>query len=689
MSCVATLAGVPITGAAAWAHIVGPRPLMRAFEIDNDGARELLQKLGQEVTLRMEVNGAVKEFRRLLIVGTQPGRDPHHVGILVADRRWLWTRHLIVRDFNARRRTGETRMVGEGQRDEGFRPAPDIAYAPWTLDAGTPFSPRRAIESVLAELEPGNYTIASVTRQVLVEDGFISHPGDMAMDMVLGYAPGYTVRPDDSGRFHVIDSRDGGEAQVIARAGPPKVGQGYPAKVDRSFVRPSEMHIHFERACDLRFDHLEGENPWTAERGDAGRGERKLENVMQQPNPRLTLANGTVAAQGTWLTVDDVLAAYSGREGETGGGYKGPLSHATIRYYYLSQWSLLQRTYGVTPQGQFNKEWSKLLDGLIKSWRLTFRIGRPWRDKLRRIEARRADLYDVENGLPSKSVAYMDYLARPSKAGLAKTSSQNPTLGRQVAGWATLLKDAEAAPAFVDVVDDQAGIIHVTFRRDPWGDTEEMAPGNVANLPTQAVNGDLKDASGAVFATWGYAQLLPTFRCAIVLSAIQAAPNGIGRLHRETVTPSQAAAALGENVGACNGPVWNIMVGAGVETARFGWDDAYATQIEEAFFSGKPEAQMPASLLVNKATVRARAVAEAARLYQTTLDRTQGTYSVEFNPDLEIAGAVQSIEWYIRPTGQGAVAGTTLVLPPEFDPIDPMAFVPASIQRIARRMVNP
>lgn len=674
---IATLAGVPLTAMSevSWPLSEGVRPQQRIYETDTPGAMRIMQAAGRPAELVLSTGGyeAVR-VQQVHILSTRPGSRPDTTGILVADRRWLWPHKTITRDLNERRRTGETRLVGEGNvRVENQSVVADAAYAPATLNNGVPWTAEAALRSVLTELVGSEFAIEPVRRQIAIENLVLAHPADMALEILLHYCGGLGITVDPSGLVRVYDRRSGGEVPELIAAGPALQEAGYPGFVDRRYSRPRSIKAYFERECELRFDYLEDSPVTTTIRGEEP---RRLENVMPCPDSTLTM-NGKTVTQGTLRTVDDFLTAWVGSQRAFA---VSPLSQSLIREYYF-HWSNLVTKYLGDNEITYSAVWQRRLNAIRNHWRKTFRILPAWRDRIRSIKAIRAAIVDVENGTPAKAMAWLDYVAFPSYLSLENTyTPRTKHLGRNVSNYATTLQAAFASPASVTVTDDQAAVVRVVLQTDPFGESEEMLPGNADKLPlaTCVDTRQLGDRRALIQAC----KLVSGFKLAVILTAIQAGPNNLGRYHVETVTPSNAEGVLGAPIGPCDGPEWSVLISGNTATARFAWSDALSTQIDAAFYRGEP---YPRSLLVNGAQIRNVALAEAARQYATMLDRTEGSFVVALNAGLRVRGAISTIEHRISTDG---LASTLIAIDPEIEPLDMHAVLPQGDQRALRKMVG-
>ena len=689
---IVTLAGVPFAALepVGWTETVGTRPYMRAFEMPTALAEKAWRERGAPVRLEIAAAGSVDQWQELILVDLRAGSRPDTRAVLVADRRWRWGRKHIVRDFNMRRRSGDTRLVGES-RIETAPVTLDATYALYSLDNGAPHTLATALASVMDELDSGAWDTPALARPIPIESVQIDDRGDAALERLLGYGAGVApvVRP--SGRVAFVNLRDGSEADMIATLPPVVVGTGFYARADKSQSRPVAINVLFDRESEVRFDFIEATAaaPSTTVRGDV-RAPRRLENVLPLPDPELVVA-GKRCSRGTWVNIDAYLAAIAGLEATTMAAALGPLTQRIIRENWLAKWSYVVGKYTTGTNGQTDPTWQKRVDAIRKHYRQTFRLPPEWRAKVRGAKAVRAAIVDPETGTRAVTEPYMDYIARPSMISFSRPSvaTDRNTFGRQVEGYAESLKDATAAPAQVQFLDEEAGVLRCYLVADPFGDVDALAPGQMAEVPTWKHDGGLPTlaavAQGAqVFGMWAVAALEEGFRLAVVITLHQGAPNSRGRKHIERVTPDMAAQALGlPGLGECAGPEWDEAVGAGVLTARSAWLDTMSSPIEESFYEGTPP---PADLIVNREELRAVALDAAARIYATMLDRTEGAFTVPFTPKARCTGAVTSVEHVVDVKGR---AFSRVVIAPEIDPPSQFAFVPESVQRVVRRLATP
>jgi hypothetical protein len=262
-------------------------------------------------------------------------------------------------------------------------------------------------------------------------------------------------------------------------------------------------------------------------------------------------------------------------------------------------------------------------------------------------------------------------------------------LGINYFGYNTFLKDAHISPAYVRILDDQVGIIHLDYQRDFRGVADNIIPSAVKNMPTSDMGrSDLSQ-------TWGeYSQdgsklpaLYTVHGCSIVLTMVPGSPNGLGQMHKETITPSDVQNIVPNLTPAgASGPRWELFVGPEVLVARVGWDDDSVSLIEKAF-DGEADRNKPVDLsaiTLNGSDLKEVAKAVAAAVWKRFQTRVLGDKAVRLNPDLPITGAITDIEHGVDIKGR---AITKIRLAEELSAIDPLSLLPASVRAMIFREV--
>lgn len=681
----------------SWALTSGTQPHQAIFEVTAARARQILER-GQAQfqsagtgtrprnqpapvgPLTLEIRAPGRDpvvIQGLYVQASQPGGSINTAAVLVADRRWLFRRVLIRRDYNIRRRTGEFRVLeGEVRPLQVATRAADVAYRPATLKGDKPWKAREILEDVLTELcGQGGWVIdEDLPFADTVEGLVLKDPGDEALQRVLGFLPGAAVYAGLDGRLHVYNALRNGEIAVATAAGRPLWNTGNWAVVDRSFLRPQRVHVYFGRELEVRYDYSDDNANATRVRG---REPRHLENVLPSPDATLTLANGRVVALGTWITVDQALAAWRALE-DFPPELTEHLSQAGIRRFYMAGLSFLHHLFShQVGTSELNAVWAKRINALQDHWRRTFRLLPAWRDKIATLRAYRCAVVDEETGTRAAAQAYFDHVVKLGARGLTKFAKGND-LGWNTTSWAANLAEGKVAPADVEVLDEDNGIIRITPRLDLGGLAVAVAPGTVDVIP--------KATAGETTTLWAQCSLAASWDLAVVVTCSQAVPNDLGQMHRETVAARDAYALLpGVVEGVHRAPDADTLVSEGIETARWGWVDDQATALEETFFDGKPP---PPALMVNPATVRALAQAQAARVHAALLDRGEGSFAVPLKAGVVPTGSLSQVIYKVaRPDEKSVVTTTTLVMPPIVVSPSITSLLPESVRRVVQKLV--
>jgi len=694
VSIKVSLNDVPLSALSVvtWRLTGGTQPEQQVFMFDHStGANLVKVDVNKEVTLKIQDGNIVKSFKRLNILRAMPGDSPLTRGVLVSDRRWRLSRKHIYRRYNIRRRTGDRRMSDPSTFQSVVTLVDDEAYAPYSINPpfsinGRRWTARAVLEDVLEELDPGNWKIiANITEQSPIENLELDDLGDAALNRILSYLPGIGIYMDAEGELTVYHTRNQGEVDAVETSGPEQAMGPHAEWIDNRSIRPKKLRLLFSPEYEIRIDSLiEGDTF----RADVP--ERLMSNVLPIPDPILTVGDRQVV-MGTWRGAAAVIAAWNA---DRLSGSSEPLTIKAIREnWFFGIWS----HYTELGKLDIDRNWTTRIGTLRQHFRTTYQIHRPLIDMLASFRVERVAIVDEEGGRYARSPVLTDYCIVPEE--MAKVRLTDALfLGLNIEGYpggpTVPLSEGISAPATLQIVDMDQGIIHISYALDPLGRLNTIIPSLVDNLPTADISNPTEPAAWDLTLLDKPGQGRPTLSVnhsvATVITAAPAAPNSSAQLYAVERTPEDVARFIQGDVSDAQGPTQDIRIRAGMETARFAWDDSRAQDIEIAIGlrPGRDDGATSTvnDLLVNRETIEAIADAVAARYYATTVNRYMGGKMVRFKPDIEPRGNISAVTHTV---GQDGTAHTTLTLPQELQEVDFIALLPASVRRRIFREVQP
>ena len=192
--------------------------------------------------------------------------------------------------------------------------------------------------------------------------------------------------------------------------------------------------------------------------------------------------------------------------------------------------------------------------------------------------------------------------------------------------------------------------------------------------------------------------LTGSHKAAFIVSAIPGGPNDDRQFTRLVRRPDDVANLLPqfarEGLADARGPIMEVRVGAGVETARVAWIDDFANLIEAAFgVSGSP-GQEPelSSLTINRSSdagggsLDAIATTVAARIYASFCDHREGAKTVMLSPGAVPTGYLDEVAHAV---GEDGTYQTTVSMPPRPPTLNLWAMLPDSTRRYLMRLATP
>ncbi len=721
------LAGVPLLGEGSqmWPLRAGVDPVMQTMAVDPDGLRSLLQAVaeGNFVDLTwIDDQGRPHEVKRLLVVKEIPGPNPHVKAVLVADRRILWKQRWVLNRFNLRRRVGTKRR--KRWRDALDFPQqlllPEIQYRFFSLKNGQPWTALDVLEELMGQLEPGGFIVDGDVRSQIegmpVENLNLDDPAPDALRRALKLLPGADVTVDPSGEARIYYTLTQREIEIIGtgeigksgQAGPEIIGGGHVELVSENLLRPEAVDVFFTMEVELRFDFLQDERVDVplSETQDPGEPVRFLENVLPVPDFELELARGAgIAAQGTWITVQQALEAWTEPSGTLNGLTADILDRAFIPEMNL--WEGLALLGSLDLDG-VKADWGARVAALATHYRQTYRINARWIDNILSLRDYLVGTIDLTTGTRAPALAFTDHAIRASDKSMFLEGARGDDINYafNVFGYPginTEIRDTDKpAPAVVQILDGDQGIVRIDYRIDPYRLSDMVLPGTIQNGPTENVrrSANVPIAFNAVGRDGTIPRLAPGQRVAMILSAVPGSPNSKAQLYRIRVTPSDLRGVLPKEVLANPTPgfIQEVRVGPGVETARVRWKQDRATDIERIFGVGgelqDPRADLE-DLVINDggfapagigASLPRIARAVAAVVYVRERKRVYGTRTANLNTGLRIEGALSNITHQLNQDGK---LFTILGTDEDVSGIDLFTFLDASSRSIILRLVQP
>lgn len=691
-----------------WRQTPGVSPNVEAYEIaveDEEAARAMQ---GRPVTLTIIPGGVAEEAERRLVVenlyviGVFGGDLPQTRQVAVADRRYWWPRTHVFGRFNMRRRTGKNMLLNPQTDEFGNIPTTDeVGYLQPSLHfTGRPWTATEVLVEVMRILDIHGVRedIPDLRASLPIEQLELDDPGDQALARVLQYMGGINVYIDNNGSVKFYDSLSrSGEIEAY-EGGSEFYGRGFPRLVQNAALRPSKVVVYFTREIEARFDAVERvvESPNL---------NYALENVLPVPDPRISI-NGEWVGQGTWVTIEQAIQGWNDDVTTPPPENAGPLTRDVIyRLWHEGMWHAYTWNFDQTKPGGLGRAavWAMRIAVLRQHFRQTYRIKREWMDGILSFRTNRISIVNVATGDRAASPAWSDYCVVPTEIG--GVVPLDARYGINVDGYDTSgaefkLSTGVLSPLTVSTMDPELGVISLGFRMHPHGLLGHIIPSRVLNVPTAAKrpqNGKPR---------WWYEfngkdlelpQLDPIHGVATILTVVPAWPNNKTQFEAIEVTPAEAHAALA-GIGAADpsildssGPPMELRVGAGMITARYGYQDnaSHNLGVKQACGTSAWNAEpifLRASF-TNRDDCVSVAKAMAASVYSGLIDRAVGQVMKAMNPRRHIAGTIDGITWSLNPDGEASVginlpmaAGSTRNF---------LSLLPASVRAVILRLVQP
>lgn len=648
-----TIDGQPVAvdtyGPFQWPTIFGVTAPEVRWNLDPGLAAQVLAK--KEVTISFDAgDGRAESWRRIVVLGEAPSGSTEVRTVILSDVRFYWTRVFVARSFNVRRRTGSVRRVSEdpNQPLQVQALTPELTFAVYSLDdAGKAYTADGMLKQVLDKLEgPGAWDTLARPRPTLTpNDAEFFDRGDVAVGRALAQAGGVDVYVNKAGRVVVTDRVFGAERGLVEKALKDKYENlGVLTLVRMNHLRPKTHRVFVRRQHEIRVDYKEGETQ--------DRNAPYLTNEMQVTDSLLTVS-GKQEVQGSFGEINAVLTGVAASSTSPAPAQPGPLTTEVIRNRYLGAALVLSYVFQNGAAVEPDRVWDGRIASALGNYRVTYRVSPRWMDRIMpgTLKPVRAALINAATQTRQPSPVYADHCARPTLRALSKSPvaklgwnvhSMPGTLSSSTGAKtysSEKIREFTPAPARVRMLDSHAGLFRLEWGLDLENRTYELVPSLVQSLPSANPAEVARDVS--ILPTWEQAVLSRSHRVCVVMSAVPAANDELRHLFPTDVPAQDSFKLLGVNVGDQTFSDQVEELFAGLEEARFAWDDDKREECLGAFDRTKPA---PTTLVpVNGREVKEYATAVAAARMAQLLDHYEGTQGGPFEPALYPVGSINAI----------------------------------------------
>lgn len=707
----ASFGGVPLTDAAdvSWDLTSGPGAPIKTFVVHEKDWPRIQALFGRRAALLIgRGEGQTAQVAGLYALREVPTSKPFHRAFLVSDVRWKWIYRLYVRSMNVVMKTGKTYVVPDVGPLEIQQSAEEVTYAPWSLDpkGKIPWTARRAVEDVMAEVTGGDFRIesfpvssGSATTGVSLQNVEFADRGEAAVRRVLLMIPGLEVRIDDGTAVLYDSTRLSVSAGVLAKMGPGTTEGNIARLISLDALRPKGLRVLFEREVETRWDAEEEAGTSAYAEAKAGQGwnqvpEMRMRNVLASPDVPALVIDGETFAAGSYIPIRQAVEKWGSDLSDVPGA--PTLDMARVR----RSWFTFESMYlalGDRSASAATSNWAARITALRHHMRQTWRVDRTWMHHIRDLKPWRVGVIDPVHQIRGKAMAWSEYCKVPSvKYRVVNRNAKDKAFVwlnvDGYPGFAGALNAKSAAPAAVNVLDSTAGIIRIDYSVDPFGLWAMVHPscmrdsGGSGQLVAPTLDLSQRDGPFAPqIRTRGASPmgLSDRFGACVLLTAIPGAPNGKERLHIEEVNPGDLQGLLGPDfkVTGGQGPDLEIYVPPGVLTAWYAWRETDAArQSAQRLFGlvpGVVSNGAPGYEVVNKNMLPAVARAFAAVALSQWVNAFEGAQASTIVPGITPIGNISTVSHRMQPDGR---ASTTVSLPPNRVIPDWMALVPEPLR---------
>lgn len=666
-----TLDGVPLaaTQGVAWRFTSGVVPYSTTLAVHQTAWERLRPRMGMPLVLEItDHRGVTLRIEQVYILHVAPSDSPHRVSFVVADRRWKWQYDLVVRDYNIPRKTGNRSSFGNVPVETRVT-VDRYDYLAYSIKAdGAKWTAREALEETLkVVVGDGEFLIesfplqdASGAGQFTLQGVTLRDPGDAALSRLLSNIPGADLYVRADGKVVVYDATDLAEVKRYISQLPQSTWDGdVVTLVDRVQVRPSAVHVHYQRELEVVFTFADDYAGSTS--SAPSRTAPFLENVIPTVDPETTVTeydpeSGTdvekTVPPGTWVNVASWLAAMD--EDRPSGSL--PWTFETIRAHWVAgDLDGVLGARGLDLDEEANV--SLRVAALKQHFRQTFRINRRIMERVRDVFALRVAVLDPVTGARAPAAVWGQACVIPSEKGkfMAARGGGETKVFRNVdylapsqAAGSSVVSTAPG-PTQVAMIDHELGIFRLEWIASPYGTVDSFIPCKLVGTggDPQVVDRDLTfqdtkpmAANGSIEGGTNGLFLANQLDYSVVLTIIPNSPNNERQFHRVEIDPASIANMFRAEVTVSGGrgPVLELFIPPGEHTARFAWEDDSAASTtlarllgldEDGVGGGLEGPELPGYRLANDGLqgerhLEAHARAVAAEMLVQFVDSPQG-----------------------------------------------------------------
>jgi len=680
-------ASAPVT----WRLVTGVTPYQTSMSVHQSDWPKLEGQVGQPLTLRIDdARGVRTEFREVYILHKLPSSAPKLVTFLVADKRWLWSYKLIVRDYNVPRKTGD-RTAKQTVPVETTVTIDQYTYRKSSLkNSRDRWGAQDVVRDVLDQLEPRRYLIDSwpVKDAATPTDGVISvqnlllrDQGDSALSKVLQMIPGAEVYVGADGVVRIFDGTDLDAVDQFARTElPPLSWDGNKLEyVDRKAIRPREIHLYYQREVEALFSFSDDFSGQTS--ASLGRNAPFIENVIPtvDPSTRVSdfdpergITDAKTVPMGTWVEAGKWLSAMNASKPAT-----SPWEWTFANF--APHWVLgdIEAALGGKAGGQnldvlADANVMARIQALKQHFRQTFRVNRRYMERVRDMQPVRVGVLDPVTGARATACAWSQGCLIPTTKGMMISSPGDASQSGMfrnvdmVSPNGSAIIDRAPSPVRVDIVDKDLGIFRLEWIESPYGTVAAYVPCNLVDergtlsTPWRDLSDQDTRPTGMgvkIEGTTTGISLSPRLTCKTMVTIVPCAPNNQRQYLRRVVKAEDISALYRKEfrIKSGRGPVLSVFVAPGELTARYAFTDEAqaATGIqrllgldqEETDSAGIDGEEIPGYTLTNgKSEIEDHALSYAAELFAQFADSTMGQASSSIpSRGLKLVGNIGSV----------------------------------------------